>query len=182
MRTILCLTLLIVTGAASLEAQQCTAAQRRAGRCPPPPPPRAMQPAIEFGVRAGYDFDDSGGSAGTQVRIPFGHALALVPSADVYFGSAPTSWQLNADLVARPRALGGLYAGVGAALVNRTFDPFGSSDTRAGFNLLAGLQGARVQETTARPFVEGRWTHVDDYRPFRLAVGIYVPISGGPVR
>jgi hypothetical protein len=181
MRSTLCLLALLLAGTATLEAQQCTPAQQRAGRCSPPPPP-PMQPAIEFGVRAGYDFSDDSGSAGTQVRIPFGPALALVPSGDVHFGSAPTQWQLNADLVVRPRTLGGLYAGAGAAVVSRQFDTFGDTETRAGFNLLLGLQGVRIHDTTARPFVEGRWTHIDDYRPFRLMAGIYVPISGGFVR
>jgi hypothetical protein len=155
---------------------QIAEAQRRA----PPPPPRPIFPAppVEFGVRGGFDFDESTGSAGAQVRIPLGAPIFLVPSGDVYFNDARTQWQVNGDLLFQPRELGGIYAGVGAAFVNRDFDTPGERATRAGFNLVAGLRGARLSGTSVRPFAEGRWTQVADYRPFRLALGIDVPVSG----
>ncbi|HEX8693484.1 MAG TPA: hypothetical protein VF746_13765 [Longimicrobium sp.] len=138
---------------------------------------------IEFGVRGGYDFEEEGGTAGAQFRIPLVRQLAIVPSADVFFDDdeSASEWQINADAVLRPDALAGLYFGAGAAFLNRDFD-LGDleedSDTEVGFNLLVGLDGGRISGSSLRPFVEGRWTNVDDYDAFRLNVGINVPISG----
>jgi hypothetical protein len=152
-------------------------------------PPRASQryhreqvsrrvTPVEFGVRGGYDFDEEAGSAGAQLRIPLAREIHLVPSGDVFFADSRTEWQLNADLTFRPDGLGGLYGGVGAAFVNRDFEP-GSQDTRVGYNLLVGLSGGWFGGTTVQPFVEARWTDVEEYSPFRFVAGINVPVTGG---
>lgn len=136
---------------------------------------------IEFGVRGGYDFEEDGGTAGAQFRIPLVRQLAIVPSADVFFDESDTEWQINADAVVRPDALAGLYFGAGAAFLNRDFDPLDlddDSETEVGFNLLVGLDGGRISGSSLRPFVEGRWTTVEEYDAFRLNVGINVPVSG----
>jgi hypothetical protein len=136
---------------------------------------------VEFGIRGGYDFEEDVGTAGAQVRIPLVRGLAIVPSADVFFEDSPSDWQLNLDAVVRPPSLAGLYFGVGAGFLSRDFDELDLDDdteTEVGLNLLAGIEGGRVGGTTVRPFAEGRWTNVDDYEAFRLAVGINVPISG----
>ena len=134
---------------------------------------------IEFGIRGGYDFEDNSGLAGAQIRIPLADQLLVVPSGDVFFEDAATEWQVNADVVLRPGFLAGLYAGGGVAFVNRTFGDEADGDTRTGYNLLVGLDGGQIRETSLRPFVEGRWTEVDDYDPFRLILGINVPIARG---
>lgn len=137
---------------------------------------------VEFGVRGGYDFEDEGGTAGAQLRFPLVPQLVLAPSFDVFFGDdAGSEWQLNADAAIRPGVLGGLYFGGGAAFLNRDFEPGDfdeDSETEVGFNLFVGLDGGRISGSVVRPFVEGRWTSVDDYDAFRLAAGINVPISG----
>jgi len=167
---------LVCVAALSLTASQAVQAQRR----PPPPPPRPIVPApvVEFGVRGGYDFDDRVGSAGAHVRVPIAEPIHLVPSGDVFFDDARTQWQFNGDLLLRPRQLGGLYGGVGVAFVNRDFEFPGTRATRAGYNLVAGLRGARLSGTNVRPLVEARWTQVEGYNPFRMTAGIDVPISG----
>ena len=132
----------------------------------------------QFGVRGGYDFDADVGTAGAQLRVPLAQGLALAPSADVFFNDSPTEWQINADLLLRPAALGGLYGGFGAAFLNRDFELEDDSDTEVGLNLILGLESGRIRNTSVRPFVEGRWTTVEDYDAFRLAAGINVPISG----
>jgi len=132
----------------------------------------------QFGVRGGYDFDADVGTAGAQLRIPMAPGLTLAPSADVFFNDSPTEWQINADLLLRPAALGGLYGGVGAAFLNRDFELEDDSETEVGLNLVLGLESGRIRNTSVRPFVEGRWTLVEDYDAFRLAAGINVPISG----
>jgi hypothetical protein len=134
---------------------------------------------IEFGIRGGYDFDGSQGSAGTQVRVPLIPQLVLAPSFDVYFGDdTGATWQLNGDAVIRPDQLGGVYFGGGAAAVRREFDPAEGTQTRAGWNLLLGIDGGRVSGSSLRPFAEGRWTGVGDFTAFRLVAGVNVPIGG----
>jgi len=137
---------------------------------------------VEFGVRGGYDFEEDGGMAGAQLRVPVIRQLAIVPSADVFFDNddaAASEWQLNLDAVLRPDALAGLYLGAGVGFLNRDFvdDEAEDNETETGFNLLVGLDGGRIGSTSLRPFAEGRWTSVDDYDAFRLVAGFNVPIS-----
>lgn len=133
---------------------------------------------VEFGVRGGYDFDVDVGSAGAQVRIPLIRQLLVVPSGDVFFAEDDrgTDWQINADLVARPQQLGGLYGGVGAAFLRTDFDADGDQEVEAGYNLLAGIESGPILRTNVRPFAEARWTFVDEVDPFRLVVGINTPV------
>lgn len=136
-----------------------------------------VEPA-QFGVRGGYDFEEDGGTAGAQLRIPLASILTFSPSADVFFNDTPAEWQINTDFLLRPAALGGLYGGVGAGFVNRDFDGDGDNGTEAGLNLVLGIESGRIRNTVLRPFAEGRWTNVDDYDAFRLVAGFNVPISG----
>jgi hypothetical protein len=175
MRTLLCLAVLATMGAETLNAQCwgpiCWDDDRRhrdRGRDRAGP--------VAFGVRGGYDFGDDTGMAGAQLRIPIIPQLALVPSGDVFFDDSPTEWQLNADVAARPRALGGVYGGGGAAFVNRDFAATGDNETEVGYNLFIGMDGGPALDARLRPFVEARWTAVDDYDPFRLVAGFNVPL------
>jgi hypothetical protein len=174
----LLLFLLLLAGVESLDAQCRTSRDRRRHEC------RARRTTVvspvQFGVRGGYDFTDEEGSAGAQLRLPVAPQLLVVPSGDVFFADAGTEWQLNTDLVLRPSTLAGVYGGIGVAFVNREFEPGDDSETEVGFNLLLGLEGGRIAGSTLRPFVEGRWTRVEDHSPFRLVAGFNVPVSGGP--
>ena len=188
-RTIVCLMALMLVGAASAEAQQC---RRYVGG-------RVMvcdrdrdrdhdrdrrhrrgwdRGPVEFGIRGGYDFEDDQGSAGAQIRLPLVRQFALAPSFDVFFGDEGATWQFNADALLKPRALGGVYLGGGAAVLRREFDILDGEETKVGWNLLAGIDAGRVGNTSLRPFAEGRWTGVDDFTGFRLVAGFNVPISG----
>jgi hypothetical protein len=180
---------LVVTTAGELSAQRCrttrdgrvTVCERdrdrhrddRHGR-------RRDAGPIELGIRGGYDFEDDVGLAGAQLRIPLIRQLALVPSADVFFDESRSDWQINADAIVKPDVLGGVYLGVGAAFLSRDFDESDLEDdqeTEVGLNVVAGLDGGRIGGTVLRPFVEGRWTSVDDYDAFRLSAGINIPVS-----
>ncbi|HEX2189515.1 MAG TPA: hypothetical protein VHG51_11485 [Longimicrobiaceae bacterium] len=187
-RSLVCLALLALAGPQVLEAQECRTRGNRTecrdrsrswvvvtDRSP------SRWEAARFGVRGGYDFEEGVGSAGAQLRIPVVPQLLLVPSADVFFDDGPSEWQLNADLMLRPDDLAGLYGGVGAALLSRDDpdEPGDETDTEVGYNLFVGLESGRVRGTSLRPFVEARWTGVDDYVPFRLVAGFNVPISTG---
>lgn len=171
MRILVCLFLLAVLGAQSADAQ------RRRGRDRDHPGWWERRGPVEFGVRTGHDFAEEVGSAGAQLRLPLIRQLHLVPSGDVFLGDAVVEWQVNADAALRPDALGGIYFGAGAAFAHGDFDSDGDEGVEIGYNLLLGMDGAgRLLGAAVRPFVEGRWTEVEDLDPFRLAVGINVPV------
>lgn len=166
MRVLLCLIVALAVTVDSLEAQRRRSSDGGFfGRGRPP---------VEFGVRGGYDFDADVGSAGAQLRLPLIRQLLVVPSGDVFFADEGegTDWQLNADLVARPDELGGVYGGIGAAFLQTDFDADGDQEVEAGYNLLGGIEGSALFGTRVRPFAEARWTFVDEVDPFRLVIGI----------
>ncbi len=135
--------------------------------------PRAVP---EFGLRGGYDFDTGSGSLGADLRLPVGRRghFALAPSGDLFFNSPGHDWQLNLDGELRAPLLG-VYGGGGGALIHHEFPGELARDTKAGWNLFAGLEPALLP---VRPFVETRWTfRGNDYSAFRLTAGLHVPIG-----
>lgn len=168
MRTLLCLVIALALTADSLEAQRRRARGGDGGFFG-----RGGAP-VEFGVRGGYDFDADVGSAGAQFRIPLIRQLLVVPSGDVFFADEGqgTDWQVNADLLARPDELGGVYGGIGAAFLRTDFDADGDQEVEAGYNLFGGIEGGPLMSTRVRPFAEARWSFVDEADPFRLVIGI----------
>lgn len=174
MRILICVMMLSMTGVELLDAQcrgsRCRHRDRVEVRHSDRPGP------AQFGIRGGYDFGDDTGTAGAQVRVPLIRQLLLIPSADVFFDDTATEWQLNADFAVRPATFGGVYAGAGAAFLERDFGFPDDDDVQVGWNVLLGLDGRRVLDTRLAPFVEGRWTGVQGYRPFRLVAGVNVPL------
>jgi hypothetical protein len=121
---------------------------------------------IAIGARAGRDFENHAWSLGGQASAMLGRNLELRPSGDLFFPrDGKTGWQLNGDADVRIGQGGGLYAGGGIAL----FHP-GGGETKTGYNLFFGLTTAPPLQRV-KPFVEFRWTFVDDTSPFRLALG-----------
>ena len=182
-----CLVALLVFTAGGLSAQRCrTTARGRVVICERERDERHRhrrdweRGPIEFGIRGGADFRDHQGSVGTQVRVPVIRQFAVAPSFDVFFGDngGAAEWQANVDGLIKPDQLGGLYGGGGAAFIRRDFDGDLSNETKAGFNLLAGIDGGRISGSALRPFVEARWSFTGDFQAFRLAAGFNVPISG----
>lgn len=128
---------------------------------------------IEVGPRAGRDFENHAWSLGGQVRLPVGHKLELRPSADVFFPShGKTGWQANGDADIKFGPGGTVYGGGGIAFVHLNGDK-----TRTGYNLFFGLIGAQA-DAKVQPFVEFRWTFVNDTSPFRLVGGFTWRIGG----
>ncbi len=124
--------------------------------------------AFAAGVRGGHDFENDAWSAGAQASIPVYQRFELRPSGDWYFGDqTPFRWQLNADGAIRFGPGGTVYGGGGAAFVRvRSL-----GEVKTGYNVFAGIVPARPG-STLRPFVEARWTWVNDTSPFRLVVGV----------
>jgi hypothetical protein len=149
----------IILGCAVLAATPAVgAAQARRGQ---------SSMSLGAGIRAGHDFENDACSAGAQASIPDYQRFELRPSGDWYFGSeTPFRWQLNADGAIRFGPGGTVYAGGGAAFARVR----ALSEVKTGYNLFVGIVPARPG-STIRPFVEARWTWVNDVSPFRLVAG-----------
>ena len=122
---------------------------------------------IQTGFRVGRDFENHAWSVGVVATIPVRQRLELRPSGDLFFPKdGKTGWQANGD-AAIPFGPGGtVYGGGGIAFVHLNGDK-----TRTGYNLFFGLIPSTAQ-TGWRPFLEFRWTFVNDTSPFRLALGV----------
>jgi hypothetical protein len=132
-------------------------AQRRSRRGPLPGGP------IEAGLRGGRDFENKAWIVGGQIVLPLRQNFELRPSGDLLFPRDDgMGWQLNGDAALR-FGTGDVYGGGGVALVH----PDGG-DTETGYNLFFGL---KVSDSRWRPFLEFRWTFVNDTSPFRLMLG-----------
>lgn len=120
-----------------------------------------------MGPRAGRDFKNRAWLFGGQVRIPVGRNLELRPSGDLVFPRDDgMGWQVNGDAAIRLGQGGGLYVGGGLAVVHPD-----DGETETGYNLFFGL-GTAPPGAGAKPFIEFRWTDVNDTRPFRLMLGV----------
>ena len=131
-----------------------------------------FQGPISLGPRAGRDFENHAWSLGGQISVPVGHYLELRPSGDFFFPKdGDTGWQANGDAAIHIGQGGGLYAGGGVAFAHP-----GGGETKTGYNLFFGLSTAAPSERL-KPFVEFRWTFVNDTSPFRLALGFNYRLS-----
>jgi hypothetical protein len=127
---------------------------------------------IAIGPRAGRDFENHAWSLGAQMSLPVGRNLEIRPSGDLFFPrDGDTGWQANGDAAFHIGQGGGLYAGGGIAFAHP-----GDGDTKTGYNLFFGLGTAAPRDRT-KPFVEFRWTFVNDTSPFRLALGFTYRLS-----
>jgi hypothetical protein len=123
---------------------------------------------IEIGIRGGRDFENHAWTLGGQVRVPLKRNFELRPSGDFLFPEdAGTGWQVNAD-AALLFGSGGVYGGGGAAWLH----PEGGT-TYTGYNLFFGIQSVT---TRFKPFLEFRWTFINDTSPFRLMLGFSLPL------
>jgi hypothetical protein len=139
------------------------------------------RPAVEIGIRGGYDFDVTAPSAGVQLRLPIGPTAELVPSGDYYFTGSQTAWQANLDLAVRTGFLQVVYAGVGAALAHRSFvtdEVMLPEDTKLALNLFAGASVPRFFPGRWRPYLETRWTVASGYdSQFVALIGLNVRLG-----
>ena len=128
---------------------------------------------VAVGARVGRDFENHAWSVGGQVSVPMGRNLELRPSGDFFFPKdGDTGWQANGDAAFHIGQTGALYAGGGIAFAHP-----GGGETKTGYNLFFGLNASASSGRT-RPFVEARWTFVNDTSPFRLALGFNYRLGG----
>jgi len=98
-----------------------------------------------------------------------------------------TDWQINLDAafslglgLRRIIQIRGVefYGGGGLAFIGRDIAPSSEDEKRIGTNLFAGID-VPLRRFPIQPFVEVRWTFVDDETLFHLAVGFNVLFGGG---
>jgi hypothetical protein len=120
------------------------------------------------GLRGGRDFENHAWSMGAQLAVPLLQKIDFRPSGDYFFGDqTPFRWQLNADGVLSFGPGRTVYGGAGAAwTLVRPLDA-----VKSGYNLFFGLVFARAP-APSRPFLEFRWTFVNQTSPFRLVAGV----------
>jgi hypothetical protein len=122
---------------------------------------------LTAGLRGGRDFENHAWSTGAQLGLPLGERLEFRPSGDYFFGDrTPFRWQLNADGVIRFGPSRSVYGGGGAAFTR--VRPLATVKT--GYNLFFGFDVAPGR-ARSKPFIEFRWTFVNDTSPFRLVIG-----------
>lgn len=137
----------------------------------------ASRSSSQLGIRTGYDFEVDVWSVGGQFRFPArpGGALHLMPSADLFYVEGRKDWQINLDAAIQER--GGAYYGGGLAFANRDFSGKGALDFKTGGNLLLGM-AVRLRSSSIQPYLEGRWTFIENERLFRLAAGFNFKFGG----
>lgn len=144
---------------ATLVPARATAQNRRGGGS-------LLHGPITVGPRVGRDFENHAWSVGGQIGIPMGKRLELRPSGDLFFPKdAKMGWQANGDAAIHLGQGGGLYGGGGVAF----YHP-GGGETKTGYNLFFGLSTAPPLQRL-KPFIEFRWTFVNNTSPFRLVSG-----------
>lgn len=132
-----------------------------------------LQGPIEVGPRAGRDFENHAWSLGAVARIPAVQHLEIRPSADVFFPKGgKTGWQANGDAAIKFGPGGTVYGGGGIAFAHLNGDKI-----RTGYNLFFGLIPAQAA-AKLQPFLEFRWTFVNNTSPFRLVGGFTRRIGG----
>jgi hypothetical protein len=83
-----------------------------------------------------------------------------------------TGWQINGDAAFHIGKHRSIYGGGGIAFAHP-----GGGETRTGYNLFAGVT-ADPRISRATPFLEARWTFVNDTSPFRLVLGFNYRLGG----
>jgi hypothetical protein len=131
------------------------------------------------GLRGGYDFDTDVWSVGGHIRFPLGlrfRRLRIIPSGDLFFVTGKPDWQLNMDAAIHLRIF---YGGAGLAYLHRDFRQNGQKENKFGNNFFIGmpvLLPLRLRLPII-PFVEARWTGINNENLFRLVFGINIPLG-----
>lgn len=127
------------------------------------------QPSSSIGLRFGNDFKQDQYLAGAHFWLPVGIFWQFMPSADYYFTDDDTRrWQFNGDFVFKPRPAGVLYFGGGLAVQYLTFN----QQTDVGGNVLVGLEFGGLRKPAMYPYLQARWTFLEDQEYFSLLGGI----------
>lgn len=143
--------------------------------------PTLPWPAIQAGIRFGYDENSQSTMAGAQIRVPVLRAgwLELMPSADVTFLRGLREYQLQGDvaLIYGGRR-GGVYLAGGPVARNSIFEG-PERETRYGSSVALGFMGRGSGDVPIGTQLEVRWTFVDaQFSPRTLSFGVNLPLWG----
>ncbi|MFN0181638.1 MAG: hypothetical protein ACKVZ0_22750 [Gemmatimonadales bacterium] len=134
---------------------------------------QAQTDRLHLGPRISYQFDLEEIGIGLQLGVPIAKNLEFYPSFDYFLVDPGTFWNLNADLKYRlpDPSIRWLYLGGGLNIARASGG--GSARTRAGVNLLAGVESLKGR---VHPFGEFRFT-ANDGSTGQLAVGVNFTLS-----
>lgn len=128
-----------------------------------------IRPTSSIGLRIGNDFKHDQYLAGAHFWLPVGIFWKFMPSADYYFTESDVKrWQFNGDLVFKPRPAGALHFGGGLAVQYLTVN----EQTDIGGNVLVGLEFGGRRKPVIYPYIQARWTFLEDQEYFSLLGGI----------
>ena len=135
------------------------------------PRPKIKQSAA-IGVRFGNDFKNEQLFAGAHFSLPMGIFWKFVPSADYYFTkNDSTKWQFNGDFLFKPNPKGIFYLGSGVAVQYLNTNEK-TEQMDFGGNLILGLDFGKTRGTAMYPYLQARWTFIDEEEYFSFLGGI----------
>ncbi|MBD3331436.1 hypothetical protein GF356_01195 [candidate division GN15 bacterium] len=139
-----------------------------------PRPRGGAEPVPQITVFSGHDFDLEAWNLGAGAVLPLGpRGLRFMPSGDMIFTEDILSFQGNADLVLGRRLF---YVGGGLAVLSSDLEAVDENDTEFGANLIAGMRFP-ARRSPVRPYIETRWTLLEDQTLFKLRFGLAIPIG-----
>jgi len=135
---------------------------------------QSVEPVTSIGVRVGKDFEHEQFLLGGHLWMPVSIFWKLAPSFEYYFVEEDAEynrWQFNADFMFKPRPRQPFYLGGGLA-VNYAIPTEGDSETKVGGNAVVGLDFSRIKLPSMYPFIQARWTFLEEDTYFSLLGGI----------
>ncbi len=135
-----------------------------------------QRPQIEqhasLGLRLGNDFESEQYFAGAHFWLPLGIFWKFVPAAEYYFTEDElTRWQFNGDFLFKPQPNGLLHFGGGVA-VQYLDSKSVTEQIDFGGNLIVGLDFGRRRGPAMFPFIQARWTFIEEESYFSVLGGI----------
>ncbi|MBD3290467.1 hypothetical protein GF337_16810 [candidate division KSB1 bacterium] len=135
---------------------------------------RSIKQAPTIGLRIGNDFENEQYLLGGQLWMPVGRFWSIAPNFEYYFVDEDynySRWQFNGDLIFKPAPRRPLHFGGGLA-VNYLTPNEGDSETEMGGNVFVGLDFSGVRKASMYPYIQARWTFLEDDNYFSLLGGI----------
>ena len=134
----------------------------------------AQTGAVHVGPRVAYNFDFEEVAIGFHMGLPIGNRIDFYPSIDIFLPDQGSLLGLNADIKLRPLPADAAMFYVGTGLNLTRVSVRSESNTEAGLNLLAGLEG---RTGAIHPFVELR-AILADRTSVQLVGGLNITLRG----
>lgn len=129
-------------------------------------------PTPTIGVRSGYAFTQKRAIVGASSSVPLDARFEIILGGDLIIYGADERWRIGADVVFRIGQVGEYYAGAGLAMSDFRREADVAGSTEFGYAFVAGYEMGRARNWSLRPFIEPRWTLIDNRTLFMVGVGI----------